>query len=278
MHRILRIILYVIPFCIPLFTLDIKSGDYLSAVVFVFSVLSGFFLAAATSNYLRLQTLISQEDSLIVSLIRLAKKVNSKRFSAVANKIDAYVVAILDFDLLGYAEKTKKEFYEMIDAIDSLKADTNSGESYLSTLHSEKNKLLQVNGEMILTTKTVVTPLHWFIIIVFAVLTAVLVLELRSENWISIFISGFLVIGILEVLELIYVIDSNKFLADKIAYQAPQVIFQHLGRPNYYPETAIKDGTVKNPPPTYRLGKYLNYPDTLDKKIVTISTTKSKRR
>lgn len=184
------------------------------------------------------------------------------------------MIAVLDYDLLNYTENTKKEFNALLDAVDSVKARRKDSETLLQPLHDVKNDLIKVNTELSLTTKTVVTPLHWCIIIGFALLTSLLILDLRTESWVSIIISGFLVIGVFEVLELLYVIDSNMFLADKIAYQSPQGIFQSIGQLNYYPETAIKNRWVKNIPSKYRIGIYKNYPRSFEKKIRVVSTKK----
>jgi hypothetical protein len=54
-----------------------------------------------------------------------------------------------------------------------------------------------------------------------------------------------------------------------LAYENSQQVFSAIGKPKYYPAAAIKTGRVK-PVGKFRIGVYVNYPESMDKKIKII--------
>src|SRR3989344_819020 len=274
MKNIIRIFLLATPFFIPHFTGSSNVGDFLTAVSLLFAILAGFFIAAATSNYLRHQTLIASENAAIISIAGLAKKIDPANSDKVVETIDVYMIAILDYDLLDYPQKTKREFDMFIDAIDSITPSNNPQASIYQNLHDQKANLLAINQESYLTAKKIVGPLHWFVISLLACLVAALLLILRDGTLVSSLVTGVLILGVFEILELIRIIDSNQFLATKIAFESPQEVFRSIGRLNYYPSFAVKNKT-RDLPPRYRLGVYKDYPHSLNKEIKIIQSEES---
>lgn len=176
------------------------------------------------------------------------------------------MIAVLDHNLLDYPEKTQVEFNALLDAIDKPKS---TSEVY-ENLQDQKSALVHINQESILTAKTIVSPLHWFIISLLGAVLSFLLLTIRDEHIASSIISSILILGVFETLGLIHVIDSNLFLAQKLAFKYPQQIFQTIGLLNYYPETVIKKGWAKNLPAKYRVGIYKNYPASFEKQIKVV--------
>lgn len=69
------LLLLLIAFNIPLFKLNFDVASILTVISFLFAILVGFFIAAATSNYLQLQSLIAEEDaSLIIIIVALLRR------------------------------------------------------------------------------------------------------------------------------------------------------------------------------------------------------------
>jgi hypothetical protein len=267
MKNSFRILILSVPFLIPLFNFS-NTGDYLAVVSLLFAILAGFFIAATTSNYLRHQTLVASENAALISIYRIAKVIQPQNHEAVSDAIDKYVIAVLDFDLLDYPEKTRPEFNRLLDAIDAVK---HEGQSELfAEMQEQKSTLILINQESYLTAKKIVSPLHWFIIGLLATTLSFLLLTIRDGSLITHIITNILILGVFETLGLIESIDSNLLLAEKLAFTSQQQIFRTLGLLDYYPETAIKNGWVKNPPEKYRIGIYKNYPASREKEIRVI--------
>ncbi|MEN9561358.1 MAG: hypothetical protein RIQ56_631, partial [Candidatus Parcubacteria bacterium] len=75
----LGICLFLVPFLIPAFTVSTDVGTLVTATSAMFAVVAGFFIADAMSNYLRLQTLISEENAALISVADYARKIDEKR-------------------------------------------------------------------------------------------------------------------------------------------------------------------------------------------------------
>lgn len=61
--------IFVAIFILPLFEIGDNLSSLVSATSTVFAIVAGFFIADAMSNYLRLQTLIAEENAALMSSI-----------------------------------------------------------------------------------------------------------------------------------------------------------------------------------------------------------------
>ncbi|OGY85374.1 MAG: hypothetical protein A2233_04925 [Candidatus Kerfeldbacteria bacterium RIFOXYA2_FULL_38_24] len=266
-HIIILVGFFVSPFCIPLFLLQLDVTALLTFVSLFFAILVGFFIAAATSNYLRLQTLISAKNATLISVYEFVKAIKPAKTKKIISAIDAYMIKILDYELLDYASNTEKEFTDIIHIIDDIKTKNAREENLLPYVITKKCELISQIQEMTLVSKTIVSPRHWFILTSLAVMIAILLLMLRDGTLIISFMTGLVFIAIYQTLMLIHEIDSNIFLAHKLSYENPQQVFRAIGKVNYYPESAITNKLVKSHVTEYRVGVYKDFPKSLEKKI-----------
>lgn len=264
-NNIISTILLILPFIFPPFSFSFSISTILNIVSLLFSILIGFFIAAATTDYLRLQSLISELDANLIHIFRLGKLIQPSAAEKLANAIDEYIVAILDFSLLDWVPHTKKEFEKIIETIDEISPSNETG--LFPHLKIAEADLSKKNQEIFLATKKIVSGKHWLILILLAILIGIMLLSLRNGQWLFSLISAIILFVIYQVLILLNDIDSNAFLAKKLSYQNPQEIFRAIGKLQYYPEIAIKNRWAKEPNKNYRIGIYKDYPRSLDKEI-----------
>jgi hypothetical protein len=69
--------LFLIPFLLPLFGIS-TVGALVTPTSSIFAIVAGFFIADAMSNYLRLQTLIAEENASLISMAESAKEVDAQ--------------------------------------------------------------------------------------------------------------------------------------------------------------------------------------------------------
>lgn len=250
------VVLFAIPFLWPKFSLGFDGNITLTVVSILFTILVGSFIAGATTNYFRLQQLISQFNAALVSLYGLARLVSPTKAPALAETIDHYMIASLDYDLLEFASRTEAEFTAVVDHVDRFRPEPGISESLFSSMHGEKTKLFELHQEMLLAVQTVVGPRHWFVLITLGVLIGYLVMALRHDDILSGFIAGILMVSCFQVLKLLHDIDTNLFLAKRLAFQNPQQVFRGIGRLPYYPQYAIDRGNVASFPAAYRVGSH----------------------
>ncbi len=264
---VFQIVLLVIPFVLPQVQLHDDSGILLTAVSLLFAILVGFFIATTTSNYLRLQTLIADANAGLISLSNLIKGIEPSKKPSIEQAIDEYMIAVLDFELLDYTEKTRKEFNQVLKIADGTEPTNEKGLALIPELHVRMDELLTNDQEIALTAKRIVTPRHWFIIILLAILLATSLLSFRTGSFLISLFVGIMFITIYHIMILIHEIDTNLFLSNQLSFDDPQQVFQGIGRHNYYPEYALKKGYAKPKTEVYRIGIYKNYPNSFEKEI-----------
>lgn len=251
---ILPCALVVIAFVAPLFQFTFDIATFLTVISLIFAILTGFFFAAATSNYLRLQSLISEVNSGLVSVFALSKLIDEKGSVAVADAVDAYMIADLDYELLGFDMVKSKEFNELTNAVDGLKSHDERGVALMGLLHETKESLRAAGFETALTSKTIISSGHWAILIALSLLVVILTLALRDTSFVSRAFVASICMTIYLVLQLLHSIDSNLFLAKNLAFQDAQKVFLGVGRLPYFPEYALRLGYARPRHPVYRVG------------------------
>jgi len=270
---IIPFLLVTAPFFLSVYHFTFDIPTLLTVVSLIFAILVGFFIATATTNYLRLQSLIVDEDSTLISIFHLTKIIQPSAISKMREVIDRYAISALDFELFDYVHKTQKEFGEVLSTIDELSPQDEKGLELLGNIHDNRGEIVRARQEIAMVSKRVVTPLHWMVLIFLAVLLIFLLLALRDGHWVSSFITSILSLATYLVLVLLYEVDSNVFLEELLAYENSQQIFRAIGTMKYFPHHALKNQRIKAPEEDYRVGVFKDYPHSLEKEIKIIRKT-----
>lgn len=239
---------------IPLFSFNIDISTYLTVVSIIFTILVGFFIAAATTNYLRLQTLISQEDATLISIFKLCKIIQPSSKEKIVKEIDAYAIAALNYKIKDYVKRTEIEFGKLAEMVDSIEPVDERGTSLYPTLQEEINQAMETRQETALASQVIVSPDHWVVLILLALVLNILILSLRTGDLIANVLLAILMTAAYLLLLLLHEVDTNRFLEEKISYGGTQRVFDALGTLKYYPEEAIKKKLVSMPKESYRIG------------------------
>ena len=263
------LLLILVAIKLPVFSLNLDVSTLLTIFSLLFAILLGFFIATATTNYLRLQSLIAEEDSSLIILFNLVRKIEPQSVGKVINAIDNYAIAALSFEAEDYVDKTRYEFENFTKEIDAINFSDKNGEELFSSLHGKKNELYRVRQEIALVARRIVTSAHWVVIISLGILVGFLTLTLRHGELLSGVISGILLASDYLLLTLLYEVDNNRFLEQALSYQNSQQIFEAIGRPPYYLADTIKSGRISKPNKSYRTGYYKSFKDN-DIKLVDI--------
>ncbi len=257
-------LLLVVVFAIPDIHLTFDMSTLLTIVSLIFAILVGFFFAGATSNYLRLQSLVATSNAQLVAMYALAKKIQPSKARLLANRIDNYMIRELDYEFLD--TDTEKEYAAILEAVDQVVPRGNAPLQLYATLHSTKEAFRASIHEVNITTKTIISAQHWLLLITLAVVIAFLTLTLRDGSLTSVLSCAAVLYAMYLSLRLLHSVDSNAFLATNLAFQDPQLVFRGIGRLPYYPEYALHRRHVKIEKPPYRVGRYL-VPGSFKKKI-----------
>lgn len=227
------IILFLLPFVFPQFGIT-NVGILVTPLAAVFAIVTGFFIADAMANYLRLQTLIAEENATLVALADSSRRIDKKKSVRVHRAIDQYMITQLNVGTLNYVLKTRREMDEVCAVVSFLTPNMKNGSSYEHLL-GLKEKIHLTRQEILLTTKKTLTTGHWFTLILFAVLMQVTVFAIRDSTFLMDIVSAFMNVGIFALLILLRDIDNNRLLENKLSYQNPQEVFHAVGQPPFYP-------------------------------------------
>jgi hypothetical protein len=260
---IVGIFFVILLFIFPKNLIIANVSDLFTVTAIVFGILAGFFIAAALSNYFRLQTLLSEETSYLVHLYNVCKILEPNLKKEITSAIDKYLIAAFDFELVDYVDKTWKEFNNILKVTDKIKP--RDSDIYGSLLEIRGN-LLRVRQEITLTARKIMGTDDWITLIILAAITIFLLYVIRTPTIVSSIFTVILSSSICLVLFLLYEIDSNIFAEEKLAFEMFQRVFEEIGELPYYPLISIKSGRVK-PKGKCRVGIYINYPKSLEKRI-----------
>ncbi|MCK9379166.1 MAG: DUF4239 domain-containing protein [Candidatus Moranbacteria bacterium] len=272
---IFQIMLLLLSVTLPLFAFNFDTSNMLTVVSLLFAILIGFFIAAATSNYLRLQTLISDEDASLMSIFDLIKIIQPSVEKKCSDLIDKYMIAALDYDQLDYFMATSTEFNNLSSMINKVSPSDGKGVTLLQNLQDVKGNIVSIRQEALVLVKRAVTSRHWFILISLAVIISIVLLGLRDGSMLVSSLVGLTLIALYQTLNLLYKIDSNTFLADKLAYEVPQKVFLTIGQTKYYPESVMNEELRKSlEKENYRVGFYKDFSKSMEKRIKMIKKAK----
>lgn len=257
--RIIRIflvplIIFIAVFLIPDFDLQLDISYLLTTVTFLFTIIIGFFIAAATSNYLNLQSLIAQEDGALIGIFNAGCFIQPSKRKALAEAIDRYLITCLEFDFADYVRNSYDEYTKLFSVIDSIKPANETVLSVFQNLHSYKYTITQTRQSALLASRRVVKSIHWFILILLICVVFVLLFALRDQNILSNILIGTMATITYLLLVLLYEIDANIFLEDVMSYVTVEQVFRSIGKPTYYPEYFVRKSNFKHQNSNYRVG------------------------
>jgi hypothetical protein len=258
-RRIIRIsliplIIFIAVFVIPNFNLQLDISYLLTTVIFLFTIIIGFFIASATANYLNLQSLITQEDSALIGIFNSGRLIQPSKRKALAEAIDQYLIACLEFDFANYVRGTHNEYTKLLGVVDSIKPTNAIALSIFQNLHNHTQAVTQTRQAALLAARRVVKSIHWFILILLTLTIFVFLFVLRDQSILSNLLIGTLATTTYLLLVLLYEIDANVFLEDIMSYLAVQEVFKAIGKPAYYPEYFIQKSNFKHQDKSYRVG------------------------
>src|SRR3990167_4156126 len=280
MTRLRKIILWVLipvillltALIVPLYKTDFDIPTIAMTVSLVFTILVGFFIATATTNYLNFNSYLADESAYLITIHNLGKLIQPSAEKKLGHAIDQYIIASLDFPLISYIKNTDKEFDEIIKIIDDLNPQDKKIKrtAALNYIQEIKNNLFQTRQSILLTAPRTTSKIHWVVLIMLTLLLGYLLLALRTGEIFSQIVIGIVLGALYLILTLLNEVDNDHFLEESVALEDVQNIFRVIGKLKYYPPHAFEKGYIKEPLENYRTAVYKNYPYSTEKKMVVV--------
>ena len=243
--------LLVAAFLIPIFNLPAAAG-LANAVPAVFAIAAGFFINDAMQNYLRLQTLIAEEDATLISLAHALRSAPGIDSGPVERAIDAYLIKVLEANNIDHISHSQKEFEALLSSIDAAIRETASTESVDETLQSDRDRLLDISQEVTIAARTNLTFSHWLLLGILGVLVCVTLLAMRDGTLLAEITIGLMMVAVYAILVVLRDIDNNQYLERKLAFKTSVRVFYALNTPPYFPPGIPKNRIIPDEKGQYR--------------------------
>ncbi|MEK7547387.1 MAG: hypothetical protein AAB540_00680, partial [Patescibacteria group bacterium] len=171
-----------LPFVVPVYAVGFDVATFATIFSVIFVILVGFFIAAATANYLSLQTHLAEENAYLIALFNLGVAVQPSMKKKLGDVIDVYLIAAVDYPLLEYASKTRKELHDVVDVVDSIEVKVSDPKVMvaLDHLYEAKINLIRTLHSVAFSAPRVVYGIHWFILAALASTLVFLLFTLRT--------------------------------------------------------------------------------------------------
>ncbi len=248
------IFFFILPFILPVIKIDIDLSMFVQISSTIFAIVIGFLIADSMSNYLRLQTLISEENASLISIAYDVKEIEPSNTIELYDSIDRYIIKQLDLDSLEHFDESQKEMDDIRIAINSID-DTHKNGLIYDHILSLVEKIIHARQEMRLATQKTLSSAHWYILSILSLSVVFSMFLIRNGNIIVNILCGLVVLGVFLLLILLRDVDNNRLLEMKLAYRNPRDIFHAIGKPPYYPSFSPIKLRVPDEKGNIRVGK-----------------------
>lgn len=245
------LVLILLPFSFPVFKFS-DVNTLVAATSAIFAIVAGFFIADAMSNYLRLQTLIAEENSALITISKDVKKIDENDSVLINEIIDSYMVEQLDSGTLAHTVKTRPNIDELEKTIDSIKSkDSPFFDHVLNAMETVRVSRQEIS----LAAKRNLGPAHWTALITLDLVVISSVLALRDGGIFMNIVATAIIFSTYVVLVLLREIDNNHMLEKKLAFENPRDVFHAIGKPPYYPVFSPESYRIPDENGNMRIGK-----------------------
>lgn len=254
-------------FIVPRSFIPSELGNtILTVVAFLFGIIAGFYIVVTTTDYNSLKTILASECAGWISLydnVLVYDKQSAERLSSL---IDEYERSAFDFELIDFAKSTHTQFRAIETFMVELPYKENMS-SVHQNIRSNMDTIVTARQQLtVLGTKTL-SPFQWTILSALAGLFVFSLYGLRSGELffdvVTIVISSSVVLILLLIRDLdLYIWNEQTF-----GWDVFQDIFKSIGQLPYYPAEAIESGRVSTLEKEYRVGRYIDFPKSRERKI-----------
>ena len=256
-------LLFVVPH--PFISAEL-GNTLLTVLAFLFGIIAGFYIVVATTDYNSLKNILAEETAAWIALYRNVSIYDQVAAEKLSSLIDEYIIRAFDYEIIDYAKSTGIEFDPIQKFIRELPLKEN-----LSSVHEEilatMNKVITTRQQLTVLGTRTLSMFQWAVLMALAALFIVSLYGLRTGELFfdiaTVAVSSSIILILLLIRDLdLYVWNERTF-----GYDIFENVFRSIGKLPYYPAESIKKDRVTPSEKEYRIGTYINFPKSLDRKI-----------
>lgn len=242
------------------------GNTILTITTFLFGIIGGFYIVVTTTDYNSVKNILASETAGWISLhqnISIYDKQLADKFSRL---VDAYVRRAFDYEIIDYAKGTHVEFEALKRMVRDIPL-KNELSSVYEKIRDVMDEIIKSRQQLTVLGAKTLSPFQWFVLFILATLLVFSLYGLRSGELffdiVTVAISSSVVLILLLIRDLdLYIWNEKTF-----GYDIFENVLKSVGQLPYYPAESLEAGRVNPSEKEYRVGTWLNFPKSLDRKV-----------
>jgi hypothetical protein len=253
---IIFVIFTLLVVIIPVEKSTTDVSEILSATAIFYSILLGFYIAAAMGNLARLKTLVAIETGALISIYYIVKLSLPGKLDKTREAINDYVVKRFEYEIHNYTEPTTEEFFAIFDALKGAESKSEGEGAAIDYIAEAMYYVPQARRELTIVGAKIVNRISWIILITLSAVIVFCLFFSRDGSSVSSIVTALLSSSAIFGLFILSDIDGNRFGEDQFAINTYQDVFAAIGELHYYPKLYLENGRYKPSVKKYRTGNY----------------------
>lgn len=251
---IIFLIATTLAFMIPVKETPIDVGNVLSSTSIFYSILLGFYIAAAMGNLSRLKALVAAETGALISVYNSVRLVIPQKLDVTRNAIDKYLIKRFDYEIDNYTEPTRDDFFNIFNVLKGFNAKSDGERATIDYIAAAQYYVTQARREITIVGAKIVNRASWTVLNVLSFVVVVSLFLMRDGSMESAIVTAFLSASAVLALFILADVDGNRFGEEQFAVDTYQDVFIAIGNLQYYPDHYLEQGRYNPPVHKYRTG------------------------
>lgn len=259
-------LLFFVP---PSFIFSEHGNTILTISTFLFGIIAGFYIVVTTTDYNSIKNILASETAGWIELYHHVSLYDAEAAKKLSGLIDEYVLRAFDYEIIDYAKSTADEFDKVIGLVRSLPFQEAKSSVY-ENIQDAMEKIITTRQELTVLGTRTLSAFQWLILFALAALVVVSLYGLRTGeiffDIVTVLISSSIVLILLLIRDLdLYIWNEKTF-----GYDIFENVLKAVGQLPYYPAESIEKKRVRPTEPEYRVGSYVNFSKSGERKIEII--------
>lgn len=242
------------------------GNTVLSISAFLFGLFAGFYILATTTDYNSVKNILAAESAGWISLYENVFIYDTQSAGKLSLLIDEFERYAFNFEIIDYAKSTNIKFESI-----SLFMKTLPYKESMSSVHQN----IRTNMDAIVIARQQLTVLgertlslfQWAIFLALAVAFILSLYVLDPGGWFFNAITVIISSAVVLIMRLVHDIDLYIWNEQTFGWDVFQNIFRAIGQLPYYPGESIEARRVHPLEKEYRVGTYVNFPESMVRTI-----------
>ena len=257
-------------FLLPVGFISSDLGNAILTIsTFLFGIMAGFYIVITTTDYNSVKSILASETAALISLYQNVLIYDKQSAEKLSLLIDEYVRNTLNYEIINYVRNTHRQFQNIQSAVRDLPIHDNLSSVYESIRNDMSNFIIARQQLTVLGAKTL-SIFQWVVIFVLALIPLVSLYGLRTGEIFFDIVTVIVSVAVALILVLIRDLDLYVWNEKTFSFEIFENVFIAIGQLPFYPAESIRKGRVRPTENEYRLGTYVDFPRTLERKIEVI--------